>query len=184
MPQAASMTGRQSVPRVSTPARGSAETGLEQLKQRLLMPILAATEDFRLAEEIRWAALEAAALAWITPFPFLVFPCLLEEKVKAAKVRWQRQREIRHRSPAPLLVSMLSPGCFLSTHPAQGALKWAVLPNVSPSPCLEPNAAPAGHLCGAPLRRHAHKGPARPAGRPRRSPGSNRYTFGPPTDRR
>jgi len=73
------------------PARGPLERRLEKLKDQLLRPTLETFSDSRLAKEISWAANEAAALAWMTVCPLLVFPDLLEEKVRAALKRWERQ---------------------------------------------------------------------------------------------
>ena len=81
----------------SAPLRGPLESELERLKTDLLNPMLTELDDPRLADELRWAANEAAALAWITPFPFLFLPALFEEKVAAAKKRWARQEKIRPR---------------------------------------------------------------------------------------
>jgi len=64
--------------------RGPLEAQLEQLKERLLEPILNSVENAELAQELRWVANEAAALAWFTVCPILVFPTLLEEKVCSA----------------------------------------------------------------------------------------------------
>ena len=44
------------------------------------------------------AANEAAALAWTTPVPLLVFPALFEEKATAAVLRNRRQARILKRS--------------------------------------------------------------------------------------
>jgi len=76
------------------PGRGAAETELEQLKARLLAPLLEKSADQRGSEPLRHAANEAAGLAWFTPFPLLFFPALLEEKVYAAQRQGARQRRI------------------------------------------------------------------------------------------
>lgn len=47
---------------------------------------------------LRRAANEAAALAWLTPYPALVYPVLFEEKADTAMFRAQRQKEVRQRS--------------------------------------------------------------------------------------
>ncbi len=67
---------------------------MEALKQRLIEPLLQNVECPELASELRWAANEAAALAWYTGYPMLVLPALLEEKVAAASKRWERQQKI------------------------------------------------------------------------------------------
>ena len=43
---------------------------------------------------LRRAANDAAALAWTTVFPLLVFPVLFEEKTDAAILRVERQARI------------------------------------------------------------------------------------------
>jgi hypothetical protein len=47
---------------------------------------------------LRRAVNEAVALAWVTPYPLLVFPGLLDEKVEAALLQAARQENIRQRS--------------------------------------------------------------------------------------
>ena len=80
------------------PVRGTAETALEQLKARLLRPLLAPVEEPELSTALRRAANEAASVAWFTPFPLLFFPTLLEEKAAKARRQQARQRQIRERS--------------------------------------------------------------------------------------
>ena len=80
------------------PFRGALETELEQLKKRLLEPLLNASADPARSEPLRRAANEAAGLAWFTPFPLLFFPGLLEEKVYAAQRQEARQQQIRQRT--------------------------------------------------------------------------------------
>jgi len=84
-------------PLLLSPRRGALETQLEQLKERLLEPILNSVESAALVQEIRWVANEAAALAWFTVCPILVLPALLDEKVHFALHWWERQQNIRHR---------------------------------------------------------------------------------------
>ncbi len=78
----------------STPSRGQLETQLENLKLRLLQPILSRLSEPGLKNALTMAATEAAALAWYTGFPMLVFPTLFEEKIAAAWKHWLRQQEI------------------------------------------------------------------------------------------
>ena len=80
------------------PFRGALETELEQLKARLLGPLLNAAADPVQSAPLRQAANEAAGLAWFTPFPLLFFPALLEEKIYAAQRQEARQRQIRRQS--------------------------------------------------------------------------------------
>ena len=80
------------------PFRGTQESELERLKDRLLREWLQQTPDEELYAPLRRAANEAAALAWFTPFPLLLFPALLEEKARAARQQGARQRRILVRS--------------------------------------------------------------------------------------
>lgn len=80
------------------PNRGALETELEQLKERLIGPLLKASADPARSEPLRLAANEAAGLAWFTPFPLLFFPALLEEKLYAVQRREVRQRRIRRQT--------------------------------------------------------------------------------------
>src|SRR5215207_1917503 len=82
-------------PVVSAPVRGEVEVQLDNLKERLLQPILEKITDSGLLKEILWAANEAAALAWCTVCPVLMLPLLLEEKVKEAVVKWEKQQRVR-----------------------------------------------------------------------------------------
>jgi hypothetical protein len=77
------------------PFRGTQETRLERLKQRLLQELLeeaSARPDLNVA--YRRAADEAAAVAWLTPFPLLFLPLLLKEKAGEARERADRQRAV------------------------------------------------------------------------------------------
>ncbi len=85
-------------PAPPAPFRALQETELERLKHRLLQERLAATADPELNAPLRRAANEAAALAWITTAPLLVFPALFEEKARTALLQAARQEYIRERS--------------------------------------------------------------------------------------
>ena len=85
-------------PLAAVPFRGAQETELDRLKDRLLKRLLNETTEPELNAPLRRAANEAAGLAWLTPFPLLVFPTLLEEKALAAKFQETRQKQIRRRS--------------------------------------------------------------------------------------
>jgi hypothetical protein len=77
----------------AAPFRGAQETQLERLKERLLRDLLAeasARPDLNVA--YRKAAADAAALAWLTPFPLLFLPILVKEKATEARERAERQR--------------------------------------------------------------------------------------------
>jgi len=84
------------------PAMGSfadlRDTAFEQLKGRLLRQLLGETADPVLQAPLRRAANEAAGLAWLTPYPLLFFPVLLEEKARAARRQQVRQREIQQQT--------------------------------------------------------------------------------------
>lgn len=83
-----------------TPARARArrDTELELFKARLLRERLQNVWETRRVMQLRRAADEAAALAWVTPYPLLVFPGLFEEKALAALLRVERQDQVRQRS--------------------------------------------------------------------------------------
>ncbi|HEX9046568.1 MAG TPA: hypothetical protein VF988_06030 [Verrucomicrobiae bacterium] len=81
------------------PFRATQETEFERLKNRLLTERLLATGRPELNTPIRRAANEAAALAWVTFVPLLVFPTLFEEKIRAAIRQAERQAHIYATSP-------------------------------------------------------------------------------------
>lgn len=87
------------VPVAAVPFRGTAETELEQLKNRLLRTALNATTEADFYAPLRRAATEAAAVAWLTPFPLLFLPVLFEEKLASARRLFARARSVRARSP-------------------------------------------------------------------------------------
>lgn len=68
---------------------------LLRIKTRFLWPILKKTVVAELGRQLRLAANEAMALAADEPFPLLVIQCLLEEKVRAVQLWFQRQQQIR-----------------------------------------------------------------------------------------
>ena len=84
-------------PAPAAPFRGTQETELERLKAKLLGRLLDAT-DAELYAPYRRAANEAAAVAWTTHFPLLVFPELLHEKVREARDQHQYQQAVLARS--------------------------------------------------------------------------------------
>ncbi len=85
-------------PATPAPFRVLQDTELERLKSRLLQERLSAATGFELNTHLRRAANEAAALAWVTPVPLLVFPTLFEEIAQTALCRAQKQEHIRQRS--------------------------------------------------------------------------------------
>jgi hypothetical protein len=86
------------VPAPVAPFRALAETELERLKTRLLYGALQASGDPESYASLRRAANDAAALAWATNYPLLLFPGLFEEKAMAAAGQTARQARIRQRS--------------------------------------------------------------------------------------
>ena len=73
--------------------RVTQESEFERLKSRLLAGQLAAAAP-ELNAPLRRAANEAAALAWVTFYPLLVFPELFEEKTAVALRQARRQARI------------------------------------------------------------------------------------------
>ena len=61
---------------------------------QLLAQQLQQATEAELNAPLRRAANEAAALAWVTLFPLLVFPVLFEEKTAAALRQAERQARI------------------------------------------------------------------------------------------
>ncbi len=78
----------------AVPFRANLESEFEQLKNRLLAERLAAPAKPELTAPLRRAANEAAAIAWVSLFPLLVFPALFEEKSQAAERQVRRQARI------------------------------------------------------------------------------------------
>ena len=85
-------------PAPPVPFRATQELKFERLKDQLLIERLEQIPDPELNWHLRRAANEAAALAWVTRYPLLVFPALFEEKAEAALVHADRQQEIGQRS--------------------------------------------------------------------------------------
>jgi len=81
-------------PVTTTPFRANLESEFERLKSRLLAETLTKAEQPELNTPLRRAANEAAALAWVTFYPLLVFPALFEEKSRAAVRQAARQARI------------------------------------------------------------------------------------------
>ncbi len=81
-------------PTPPAPFRATQDSEFERLKTRLLARQLAEAATPELNTPLRRAANEAAALAWNTLFPLLVFPALFEEKTEAALRQAERQARI------------------------------------------------------------------------------------------
>ncbi|MGO8838599.1 MAG: hypothetical protein ACLQAH_13265 [Limisphaerales bacterium] len=86
------------------PFRAVQETEFERLKSRLLARHLTEAPAPELNPALRRAANEAAALAWATACPLLVFPVLFEEKIEAALRQTERQARILESSRELLTV--------------------------------------------------------------------------------
>ena len=78
--------------------RGVLEMELDRLKDRLLRQLLKEPSFATLQVPLHKAATEAATLAWMTPYPLLVLPGLLEEKANLLRMRIEKQEAIRRRS--------------------------------------------------------------------------------------
>ena len=85
-------------PAPAMPFRAEQEAGLEQLKKRLLRERQERANAPGLNATLRRAANDAAALAWVTAYPLLVFPALFDEKARTALLQAQRQDCVRERS--------------------------------------------------------------------------------------
>ena len=82
----------------AVPFRGTGETELEQFKHQLLQSALREAPGPELYAPLRRAANEAAAAAWMTPFPMLVLPVLFDEKSASARRSFERAQSVRARS--------------------------------------------------------------------------------------
>ena len=72
-------------PTPPAPFRAVQENRFELLKVTLLEERLKTLLKPELSAQVRRAANEAAAVAWVTPYPLLVFPLLFDEKAKAVQ---------------------------------------------------------------------------------------------------
>jgi hypothetical protein len=94
--------------------RSLAWAELEELKSTLLRPVLERTRHPELCKWLRLAANEALAAAWGRPSPFLLFPCLLEEKLRETRCWFQRQQKV-----------LASTGALIEQLKASGRTGWA-----------------------------------------------------------
>ncbi|MGA2866406.1 MAG: hypothetical protein ABSF95_18180 [Verrucomicrobiota bacterium] len=92
-------TGFQIKPLPPAPFRAQEADPLERLKRRLLAQRLEEVWEPEANSQLCRAAHEAAALAWVTPYPLLLFPVLFDERAEAAAARAERQADVRQRSP-------------------------------------------------------------------------------------
>ena len=90
--------GFEVAPAPPAPFRARQEAELKRLEAQLLAERLAEFGGAQLDAQLRRAANEAAALAWVTRYPLLVFPVLFDEMATAALLRAERQEQIRQRS--------------------------------------------------------------------------------------
>lgn len=88
-------TGFELRPVSVAPFRAVFEDRFEVLKARLLTESLDSVSEPKLTSEVRRAANEAAALARLTPYPFLVFPVLFEEKANEV-LRLSSKQDRKH----------------------------------------------------------------------------------------
>ncbi len=82
-------------PFAAAPFRAVQENQFERLKNRLVAERLAESWQQSLSAPLRRAANEAAAVAWTTRYPLLVFPLLFEEKADQAVYQAARQAGVR-----------------------------------------------------------------------------------------
>jgi len=88
----------------AAPFRAVQENRFERLKNVLLDERIEELLDPAFNSYVRNAANEAAALAWVTPYPLLVFPALFEEKAHSAVKLAEKQEEVLERSRELLTV--------------------------------------------------------------------------------
>ncbi len=79
-------------------ARNDTALELERFKRCLFNEHRSATLDSQVRPWLNRAADEAASIAWATPYPLLVLPVLLEEKLKDAERKAELQEAIYTRS--------------------------------------------------------------------------------------
>ena len=91
-------------PEAAGPFRLTIEDRFEALKARLLEERLSGADKPAWHAQVRGAANEAAALAWVTRYPLLVFPALFAEKAERAVRVAERQERILERSQEMMLV--------------------------------------------------------------------------------
>ncbi len=83
------------------PFRATLESEFERLTKQLLAEQLYLAHRAELYAPLRRAANEAAALAWASPFPLLLFPGLFEEKIAALTLQVARQKRIHAQTKEP-----------------------------------------------------------------------------------
>jgi hypothetical protein len=88
----------------AAPFRAVQENRFERLKDVLLDERLEKLLEPTFNSYVRTAANEAAALAWVTLYPLLVFPTLFEEKADSALQLAEKQEDVFERSRELLAV--------------------------------------------------------------------------------
>ena len=78
------------------------ESRLQRLKREMLGAALEETADPGLIKSLCGGANQALAMAWETPQPLLVFPCLFEEMAAAL-----RERHLRQSRPGATMADLL-----------------------------------------------------------------------------
>ncbi|MCL5098079.1 MAG: hypothetical protein M1608_11250 [Candidatus Omnitrophica bacterium] len=114
------------LPAARTDQGDNGTTQFQQIKARLLKSALDSTREPALCRQLCLATNEAAALAWTTPCPLLVFPCLFEEKVAEAWNYFLRQRRILA-ATQPSAMAPLAKSCA-DNQPAYGKTFPAFMP--------------------------------------------------------
>ena len=89
------MWPERSMPRKTVPVHANRDDDLSGLKTRLLQEIIVDADGPQVRTILRRAAAEAESLAWLTSFPLLVLPSLLEEKVHEARQYVAKQLLVR-----------------------------------------------------------------------------------------
>jgi len=75
-----------------------AATAVGELKNQLLAGLIETESDKNVRLGLKRAAQEAASLAWTFPYPLLVLPELMNEKLAEAHQRALRQQDVGRRS--------------------------------------------------------------------------------------
>ncbi|MBC8001772.1 MAG: hypothetical protein H7X97_04210 [Opitutaceae bacterium] len=83
---------------IIVPSKERLDARLEAFKNRLLKRILDEAPTVAFRAPLRRAANEAAALVWLTPYPLLLLPVLMDEKARVACEQIARQKQINLRS--------------------------------------------------------------------------------------
>ena len=84
------------LPVSETSFRKHGHIDLHQLKLKLLQSALETTSNARLFKRLCGASNQAADLAWATPYPLLVFPCLFEEMAEELRASSEKNTDAVH----------------------------------------------------------------------------------------